>query len=205
MDWPANLRDGYDGAIDKKGERLDCHNVLNAFYIGALETANELGRTLGKSPEYHTEPYKEAFINAFYNQDTGLFCDTENHSHSALHSNVLPLFFGFVTEEMQERLRSFIMEKGLCCGVQFSYFVLKALARIGAYEDELELIVNESEHSWINMLREGATTCYEAWGKEQKWNTSLCHPWASAPIIALFEDLDGKFGIKVTPKNEKLS
>ena len=35
------------------------------------------------------------------------------------------------------------------------------------------------------MLDEGATTCYEAWGKEQKWNTSLFHPWASAPAILL--------------------
>ena len=30
---------------------------------------------------------------------------------------------------------------------------------------------------------EGATTTYEAWGKDQKWNTSLFHPWATAPLI----------------------
>ncbi len=47
------------------------------------------------------------------------------------------------------------------------------------------------EHSWANMLKEGATTCWEAWGKDQKWNTSLCHPWASAPIIVLIEDAIG--------------
>ena len=34
-----------------------------------------------------------------------------------------------------------------------------------------------------------ATTCFEAWGKDQKWNTSLCHPWASAPISVLAEDI----------------
>ena len=98
---------------------------------------------------------------------------------------------------MHNRIRDFIMNKGLCCGVQFSYFVLKGLGRIGAYEEELSLLVNESEHSWVNMLREGATTCFEAWGKEQKWNTSLCHPWASAPIIILVEDLNHKFGIEI--------
>ena len=41
------------------------------------------------------------------------------------------------------------------------------------------------------MLREGADTCFEAWGKEQKWNTSLCHPWASAPIPVLIEEIAG--------------
>ncbi len=41
------------------------------------------------------------------------------------------------------------------------------------------------------MLEEGATTCMEVWGKEQKFNTSLCHPWASAPIPVLIEDIIG--------------
>ena len=41
------------------------------------------------------------------------------------------------------------------------------------------------------MVKEGASTCYEAWGKEQKWNTSLCHPWASAPISVLIEGILG--------------
>jgi hypothetical protein len=41
------------------------------------------------------------------------------------------------------------------------------------------------------MVKEGATTCFEAWGKEQKTNTSLCHPWASSPIPIIIEDLFG--------------
>ena len=70
-----------------------------------------------------------------------------------------------------------------------AYFVLKALCRMGRYEDAYRLIIAKGEHSWYNMVREGATTCFEAWGKEQKWNTSLCHPWASAPISVLAEDI----------------
>lgn len=41
------------------------------------------------------------------------------------------------------------------------------------------------------MVREGASACFEAWGKEQKWNTSLCHPWASAPIPVIIEEIAG--------------
>ena len=196
VDWPMNLRDDYDAVIGKEDEILDCHNVLNSFYIGSLEALNYLSEILGYETT-HTQSRKASFVKAFYNHETGLFCDNENLTHSSLHSNVLPLCFGIATEKMQQTLRGYIMKKGLACGVQFSYFVLKALSKIGAYREELELIVNESEHSWVNMLREGATTCYEAWGKEQKWNTSLCHPWASAPVVAIVEDLDGKFGIKV--------
>ena len=41
--------------------------------------------------------------------------------------------------------------------------------------------------AWLNMIKEGATMTFEAWGKDQKWNTSLCHPWATAPLI-IFTD-----------------
>ena len=73
----------------------------------------------------------------------------------------------------------------------FSCFVLRPLASIGAYEEAFALITSKGEHSWYNMISEGATTCYEAWGKEQKWNTSLCHPWASSPIIVMIENFLG--------------
>ncbi len=44
-----------------------------------------------------------------------------------------------------------------------------------------------SDESWLCTDHTGytslATTTYEAWGKDQKWNTSLFHPWATAPLI----------------------
>ena len=191
VDWPANLRDGY--CVDTTPGKADipAHNVLNAFYIGALECENTLRSFLGLAPKHDIMRYKEAFCRAFFSAETGLFCDDEQKSHSALHSNVLPLFFGIGAAENEDHIADFILQKGLSCGVHFSYFVLKSLGKIGRISDELSLILNESEHSWVNMLSEGADTCFEAWGKEQKWNTSLCHPWACAPIPALIEDILG--------------
>ena len=81
-----------------------------------------------------------------------------------------------------------------------SYFVLRALERVGAYEQVYRMLVNEGEHGWVNMIREGASSCFEAWGKDQKWNTSLCHPWASAPISVIIEVIAG---ICLKPQNEK--
>ena len=90
-----------------------------------------------------------------------------------------------------DAVADFLLEKGFSCGVFLSYFYLKGLAGVHRYEAVLQMIVNESEHGWVNMLREGATACWEAWGREQKWNTSLCHPWASGPIPVLIEDIAG--------------
>ena len=66
-----------------------------------------------------------------------------------------------------------------------AYFALAALVTTGRRDVALELTT--SPDAWMNMISEGATTTYEAWGKDQKWNTSLFHPWATAPSI-IFSD-----------------
>ena len=129
-----------------------------------------------------------------------MFADSKGSSHTAVHSNIYPLYFGLIPEEAKEHVVSFLREKGLCCGVMLSYFLLKGLAGAGYYREMYELLVNDSEHGWVNMLREGATTCLEAWGKNQKWNTSFCHPWGTAPISIIIEDL---CGIQLDEKEEK--
>lgn len=191
VDWPSNLRDNYDFELAHPQKFEGCHNVVNAYYYCALKTVEDLKQTLGIEYTVESDKVAKAYVNAFYKPQMGLFTDTEESTHASLHSNVLPACFGIAPEEAKENIKNHIMQKGLCCGVWFSYFVLKALAKMGAYEEEYQLIVNRTEHSWYNMISEGATTCYEAWGKEQKINTSLCHPWASSPIIALIEDIAG--------------
>ncbi len=187
VDWPENLRDGYDFPLTTPIGSDKPHNVVNAFYIGAVKTLSEIEKLLGCDISFNLEKLKQAFDREF--SSGVLYKDSKASVHSSLHSNVLPLFFGLVPEERKGKICDFIFEKGFSCGVYMSYFVLKALARNGRYDQAYELIVNESENGWVNMLREGASCCFEAWGKDKKWNTSLCHPWASAPIPVLVEDI----------------
>jgi len=189
VDWPDNLRDGYDFPLTRPVTE-GCHNVVNAFYYGCKQTMNEIREALGQPVEDLT-PLKKAFLDQFYSASTGLFVDAVDSRHASLHANVLPLLFGLAPEEAVPSIVQLIREKRLHCGVYFSYFVLKGLAKAGEYGLVYELIRSEDERSWVNMLREGATTCFEAWGKDQKWNTSLCHPWASSPIPLLIEEIIG--------------
>lgn len=215
VDWPENLRDGYDFELSRPVVAPGCHNVVNALYVGAVKTLEELTDMLEdpmdipKTPVddleerkrgYRWKRLRDAYVNAFYNSGTGLFCDSTVSAHSALHSNIYPLFFGLCPAGSEGRIADFLVEKGLSCGVMTGYFYLRALAAAGRYEDEYRMLVNGSEHGWVNMLREGATACWEAWGKDQKWNTSLCHPWASGPIAVLIEDIAG---IRPDPKEER--
>jgi hypothetical protein len=194
VDWPENLRDGYDFPLTRPVSP-GCHNVVNAFYYGAMATVQELRKIGGggRSAEGREEldRLRNSFMNAFYHEETGLFKDAEESSHSSLHANAIPLFWGIVSAEIQPGIVEFLKSKRLSCGVYTAYFLLKGLAKAGEHAYIYDLLLSDDERSWGNMVKEGATTCFEAWGKEQKWNTSLCHPWASSPIPIIIEDLFG--------------
>lgn len=190
VDWPVNLRDGYDFDLSKP-IGPGCHNVINAFYVGAVGITEKIAAILGAEEEKRFDKLCQAFDQAFYREETGLYADSVASNHSAQHSNILPLFFGIVPREKEGRVADWLVERGIRTGVYMSFFLLKALARAGRYEDVYRLIVSQGDCSWRNMLKEGATTLFEAWGKEQKNNTSLCHPWASAPVAVLVEDILG--------------
>ncbi|GAA3406135.1 family 78 glycoside hydrolase catalytic domain [Paenibacillus hodogayensis] len=208
VDWPPNARDGYDFPLTKPV--IDgCHNVVNAFYYGAMQATNGIMRELGEPELYELASLAESFRRAFLDPSTGLFRDAEMSGHASLHANALPLCFGLVPRDQRDAVVAFLKEKKLSCGVYMAYFYLKALATAGEHEFVYHTIVSQEKHLvtaadvpgtnetieltgyWANMLREGATTCFEAWSKRLKWNTSLCHPWASAPIPLLVEDVLG--------------
>lgn len=190
VDWPENLRDNYDFDLPHGPIGEGCHNVINALYVGMKRCMEELRSILGLSGDKdfeasQAEQLKQKFIKNFFDEKTGLFVDSTVSKHSSIHANAFAAFFDLAPKE--NRIAEFIMKRGMCCGVYTAYFVLYGLIRLGNPQGAYELIVNKGEHSWYQMLSEGATTTYEAWGKNQKWNTSLCHAWAAAPIPVLME------------------
>ena len=195
VDWPKNLRDDYDFDINTITPGDGCHNVINALYYGTKLCIEKIKDILGIPYDNQTVALKQSFIDAFYKEETGLFVDSTISNHSAMHSNIYPLFFGMAPEG--NKIADSYRERGFKCNVGLAYYVLYGLMRAGEKELAYEMIINKSEQSWYNMLKEGATTGFEAWGKDQKWNTSLCHGWAGNPIPVLLdmqkEDWDWMF------------
>lgn len=189
VDWPDNLRDGYNFPLTKPISPGK-HNVLNAFWIGFLKAYQDICEVLGEAVNIAIDNVEKSFINAFYNKETGLYCDSTQKTHSAVHSNVLPLLFNIGMSETKERkIVEYICQKKLTSmGVYMAYFTLAALMKHGERE-KAELLATD-KGAWLNMLEEGATTTFEAWGKNQKWNTSLFHPWATAPLIVFAKDTE---------------
>jgi alpha-L-rhamnosidase len=192
VDWPQNLRDNYDYERAETG----VNTVLNHFYYGCLQSAKNLY-------DFVEQTEKSTALDAtltrlaasarhvLVNEDTGLFVDAAGSSHSALHANALSPMFGLFPPSGVENVTAFLKEKRIVCGVYFAAFLLEGLYRIGEGDFAYELITSKDVHSWYTMLAAGATTCMEAWGPDQKWNTSWCHPWSSCPNYLLPAEMMG--------------
>lgn len=197
IDWPMNLRDGYE--FDTSSFAPNC--VINAHYIGAIKTLNVLKNLLGLPTCLDKQAKLEkAFLNEFFDAEKGLFKDTKISNHSALHSNALPLFYDLAPKSSIDSITELIKEKGFICGTHFAYFVLKGLCNANQKQVAYDLMLNGDKHGWLNMLKEDATCAFEVWAKDLKWNTSLCHPWSTAPIILLNEDFNNFNGNKIVKK-----
>lgn len=184
IDWPENLRDNYDFKLTKPiGE--GCINVINAFYYGANVALEKINDILSIPHNPKSEKIKQAYISAFYNENTKLYNDSKTSTHHSIHSNILPLLFSIdCGKDNVDSMVDYLDKRGIeTCGVYMAMFYLSALKRNG--RDDLVIKHLKSKSAWLKMISEGATTCFEVWGKDDKWNTSLFHPWATAPIVIL--------------------
>ena len=183
VDWPVNLRDGYD--MEKAASGIP--TVINMFFYGFLKTLAELYGIIGdkKRQDELVNLYTgmgESLIKHTYDYELGLFRDTADSEHVSLHANALQLFFGLPVPRGYKPLVDFIMQRRLNCGVYFAYFVICGLYNVGANDEAYDLLTSHDAHSFANMVKSGASTCMEVWGPDDKHNTSWCHPWSSSPI-----------------------
>lgn len=183
VDWPANMRDGYDFPLTIPiGPGV--HNVINAYYIGMWEDIDRIRAALDMPPLGQKERIAKAFVRAFYDPDKALFRDSETSRHISQHGNILPLCFDIgLDEPTKAAILDLMRQKRWSCNVFIGTYLVYGLLRHGEQELLHELLVDEN--AWLRMLSEDATVTFEAWYKDQKWNTSLFHMAAVAPIIAL--------------------
>ena len=187
VDWPKECRDGYDFDLTQGRVTVGIHNVINAYYIGAIKAVNKLAQIIKKPPYRETSSLQNAYLQAFYDTDRKLFRDTPVTKHVSLPSNAFALMYALCPDkETEENIVKLIFEKDAASSAFFTTFAcLCGLYRTGRKEEVLRLLL--SPDRWLRMLEEGATVTYEAWGKDVKWNTSLFHLCYSFPVLFLTE------------------
>lgn len=180
VEWPASARDGYDFRLEQNETVYGFHNVMNAYYLYALKVCRELYA----EEIIDTEQYERTYLESFYDAEHHLFRDSPESSHTAISSQLFGVFLGLGDDTARDKLLEMIRQKRLTCSNLFITPVLFLWLHKAGYKELLsELLCDEG--AWLNMLKEGATTTFEAFSKDQKVNASLFHTMFAFPVLFL--------------------
>lgn len=191
VEWPKNFQDNYDVDVTEGKVCTEAHVAINAYYIYAVRQMNEMARILGE-PVYRDESVLlDAFYRAFYDEESGLFCDGVNTVHKSLIGNVYAYAFDLCPDaKSRDSILSMIDDRGISAVSLFGAFpILMRYAKDGDTERIRRALLDEG--AWLRILREDGTTTFEGWGRDTKWNTSLFHLTMSY-AAAFMMDIDYK-------------
>ena len=174
VEWPKNMQDGYDADVTEGKVCTALHNVINAWYIGAIKIYNGVAERLG-GETVECAKLEKAFIDCFYDSEKHLFKDSDVSSHISFPGNIYAWYLGIIPDGgFEKAVIELVRERRLRAGMLFIVFPLFSSLRRAGEEELLHSLLTD-ENTWRAMLAEGATTTFEAWTKETKWNTSLFH------------------------------
>lgn len=186
VDWPhGGMGSGSGGETDNYDFR-DFNTVVNAFYFKSLVYMSEMSKSIGKLSdadmfEQKAKSARIAFNQYFFDKEHGIYMDGIGSSHASLHANLYALCFGLVPEKYQSTVIDYIKSKGMACGVYSSNYLLEGLFNYGQSDYALSLLTSDSDRSWLNMIRVGATMTTEAWDNKYKSNNGWSHAWSASP------------------------
>ncbi len=194
VEWPERFRDGYDVKLSQEKATLEPHIAINAFYLNGIKTANAIANVLGLPKYREEEKLLIEFKKAFLNKDKHLFKDSTLTEHISLIGNIYAYAFNLCDEEEKYAIERMMVEKGFTTIALFGAFPMLCGFIANGKDDELKKCLLD-ENAWLRMLREDATTTFESWGKELKFNTSLFHMTFSYAALFLADiDLKKLFG-----------
>ncbi|MGM9637180.1 MAG: family 78 glycoside hydrolase catalytic domain [Eubacteriales bacterium] len=189
VEWPPDFRDGYDVEITEGKICTQPHVSINAYYLEAVKTANQIAGILGHPPYRSVQPMRESFCRAFYDEERKLFRDGVDTDHISLVGNIFPFAFGLCPDkECENAVVDWLCTRKISSLSLFCAFLaLEGLVRCGRSDPVKEQL--SDENAWLRILREGGSTTFEGWGRDAKWNTSLFHLTLSYAAVFL-ADMD---------------
>ncbi len=188
VDWPPS---GWGGDPNIMGERdgfvfEDYNTVINSLYYKNMQIMAEFAEVLGKDDEkldfeLRAAQAKKAINEQMFDKSTGTYVDGIGTKHASVHANMFPLAFGIVPKERQASVVEFIKSRGMAASVYGAQYLMEGLYNAGEADYALKLLTSESDRSWYNMIRVGATMTMEAWDMKYKPNADWNHAWGAVP------------------------
>lgn len=143
--------------------------VSTAYYYKMLALMSKFATLQNKSDEAKefdaiAANVKDAFNKKYFNTDS-LF-----YGNNSATSNLLPLAFGMVPNNMVTKVSKQIVDKvmvgsngHICTGLVGSQWIMRELCKMGRADVAYLLASNDTYPSWGYMVKKGATTIWELW------------------------------------------
>ncbi len=143
--------------------------VSTAYYYKMLALMSKFATLQNKSEDAKefdaiAANVKDAFNKKYFNTDS-LF-----YGNNSATSNLLPLAFGMVPDNMVEKVSKQIVDKvmigsngHICTGLVGSQWIMRELCKMGRADVAYLLASNDTYPSWGYMVKKGATTIWELW------------------------------------------
>ncbi len=217
-DWPDADQGIYPNGETDNYERKDYNTVVNAFYYRALILMSRIAAATHHPDDAAFYEAKAAKVKIKFNDDffdpiNKIYTDGIGSRHFSIQANMFPLAFGLVPDEYKESVVNYVKSKWMACSVYGANYLMEALYNAEQGNYALELMTNDSDRGWLNMIRVGATMTTEAWDiKYDPHDISWSHAWAASPAhiiprkimgIEPAEPGYGKINIKPQPGDLK--
>jgi alpha-L-rhamnosidase len=143
--------------------------VSTAYYYKMLALMSKFATLQNKTDEAKefdaiAANVKDAFNKKYFNTDS-LF-----YGNNSATSNLLPLAFGMVPDNMVAKVSKQIVDKvmvgsngHICTGLVGSQWIMRELCKMGRADVAYLLASNDTYPSWGYMVKKGATTIWELW------------------------------------------
>ena len=144
--------------------------IASAFYYHLLQKMKKfavINNSGNEDIQYYerlSQRIKSAFNAKFFNSKTN------NYANNTVTANLLPLTFGIVPENLEDKVFENIVHevevtyKGhISTGVIGTQFLMRTLSQFGRPDLSYKLASNNTYPSWGYMAKNGATTIWELW------------------------------------------
>lgn len=178
--WSETALADWAGQNSRHGQST----VLNSLYVETLRDAAQVALSAGDPATAQTWEARSLEVEQAINQ--WLYLPAEERYVSSIldgqyvtattHAQVWPLAFGLVPDDrmdtvVEAALESFRVE------IFGMFWALEGLGRAGYIDEAVELI----EERYGALLDRGATTLWEHWDSDQRYDAALSHAWGGAP------------------------
>lgn len=189
MDWVP----GWQAGVAPEGHAEKPSAVNNLYWVLTLRQAAFVERAVGDAER--AELYERraartfaAVVRLFWNEEKGLFADTQKKDVYSEHAQCLALLTGLLPDDRAKRIfEALIAAPNLArCTVYFSYYLFETYFKLGRGDLFLRRL-----DLWRDYVARGAMTAFEEPESAERDSRSDCHAWGSHPLVFMQTGLAG--------------